>query len=224
MQIRNISTEDIHNILISKLIGMAKTEIIVMTFAQWKEIITQRTETETHEGIHSLLSQITYLGIFQSTENKDTFCIGIFTGTKIPLGLINEWTQLDNLRIATPHTTNLPWIVFRPSKIVNEIEIGFIQDLINFTTQTYGNQDITIYSLTSNSSIINEEDIEDAWYWMYGDAIELVSEEMNIQTLMPIPGPNNNVLLVDRANSAHLYTFNPDIGELQRLAAPSTVI
>lgn len=228
MQITDITNSKIENLIPGKLIDLARENVVVMTFTQFQKIIKRRTDNETYLAVHSVLNETTYLGFFRDPENKEVFYLSIYTGKKIPYELATEWIQIRDLRIATTSTANLPWTVFCTSRHLTKSETTFVQDFFTFITRSYTNKNITVYGLVPRTEKIETISDEMAWYWIFSNVIGIIEDvdgvNVPIATLMPMPGANDTVLLVDRMHHTHQFTFVTDKLELVKLDAPRMVL
>lgn len=222
--INDITQNDITNIDVNRLVALAQDKFVVMTFDQWKQITTQRSDTEKYIAIHSLLIQLTYLGFVQNPDDPSIFYVCIFTGVDVPRNFTDKWTRITDLRIATTHTANLPWIVFRTSTVLDNVTATFVQNFFNFITKGYVNQNITVYALTPRDTEIGTEVTEITWYWMHASIMDTVPKDIPVYTLMPIPGRENTVLIIDRANNTLRFTVDTKTNKLIKLDEPRTVL
>ncbi|MBD3157118.1 hypothetical protein GF369_04800 [Candidatus Peregrinibacteria bacterium] len=204
------------NLTIDRVIEMAKTNIVVMTLRQWQELTQQHDNPETYLAVNALLIQTTYLGFFQAMDEKETYCIGIFTGMKIPFGITTQWTQIMDLRIAIPHASTLPWIVFSTSHPLDTSTQTFVKTLFSTITQTCSNKSRAIYDLVTNHTVKTSLSKHRNWYWMYGSVLDEMPTEVNPENLIPLRGDQNDVLLIDPTHQTHHYTFDPLVGALRK--------
>lgn len=204
------------NLTINRVVEMAKTNIVVMTLQQWQELTQQRHDPEIYLAVNALLIQATYLGFFQTMDEKETYCIGIFTGMNLPFGLTTQWTQIMDLRIAIPHASTLPWIVFRTSQPIEARTRTFVKTLFSTIAQTCMHTSSATYGLMTNHNTETPSNDHRNWYWLYGSVLDEMPTDVNPENLIPRRGDHNNVLLIDPAHQTHYYTFDPLAGALRK--------
>ena len=228
MQIKDITVQNANNITPVTIVELARNDVIVMTLEQFRTIIGNDAESGIYMAAHRIFEESTYFGFFRDPEDRNIFYLCLYTGTKIPYNVISEWVRITDLRIATPHTADTPWIIFRSTRKITKNEQKFIKEIFTFIAQAYKGKNITLYGFKNRDENLAIEN-NGQWYWVYGQNIGVIDNvddnaETQIATLVPIPGAKDTVLLVDRASNTHLFTLNTKKGDLTKLETPRTVI
>jgi len=213
MKINDITANDIRTI--DEIIGLAKSDIVVMNLKQWQT----STAGINHEKIDQLFARITYFGFFKPEDKKSNFYLCFYTGDKVPRDITKNWTQITDVRIATPQEEDSPLIIFGSSGKLSKKEMTFIdKNFFGAIKQAYTAKPVATYGF-SNISFANAQNPAQSWNWSFGNKTDEIPSDLiqdsKVLSLFPLPGMDDTIAILDTSDHVSYYGFKSGTGFIQ---------